>query len=79
MTLKHLRQLLGCLVVLLYWMPALCHAQHSPTLTLDQPIELRLRKATLLLVLSTLSLEKNVAITSAGHATRERAQKYGVF
>lgn len=57
-----LMRLLACLALLLCWMPALTKAQQQPTLTLDRPIDLHVRQATLMLVLGMLSVHKNVPI-----------------
>lgn len=58
---KHIMHRLSrCLAVLVFLIP-ICNAQQQPQiLTLDKPIELHLRKATLMLVLGMLSVEKNI-------------------
>lgn len=61
---KHvMHRALGCLALMVCWIPTLCNAQQQPqVLTLDKPIDLRLHKATLMLVLGMLSVEKNIPI-----------------
>jgi len=59
---KHaMHRLLG-IVLLVIWIPMLCNSQQPQVLTLDKPIDLRLHKATLMLVINMLSLEKNIPI-----------------
>jgi len=53
-------RLLAGLALLLCWMPTLSKAQEQPILTLGRPIELHLRKATLMLVVDILSVQKNI-------------------
>jgi hypothetical protein len=53
---------LGCLALLVFAMPMLCNAQQPQVLTLDKPIDLRLHKATLMLVVGMLSVEKDIPI-----------------
>lgn len=50
------------LVVLLFLIPAVCNAQQPQVLKLDKRIDLRLHKATLMLVLGMLSVEKDIPI-----------------
>ena len=58
-----IHRLAGCVALLVFSMPTLCYAQQQPqVLTLDKPIDLRLHKATLMLVLGMLSVEKNIPI-----------------
>lgn len=52
----------NCLVLFAFSIPTSGRAQHPQVLTLDQTIDLRLQKATLMLVLGTLSVEKNIPI-----------------
>jgi hypothetical protein len=60
---KHVMRPLACLALLLCWMAAVGNAQQqSQILTLDRPIELHVRQATLMVVLGMLSVEKNVPI-----------------
>ena len=55
-------RLSSLLAVLVLWIPMVCNAQQPQVLTLDRPIDLRLNKATLMLVLGMLSVEKNIPI-----------------
>src|SRR5262245_40501822 len=57
-----LSRVLICIVLLVFWIPLLCNAQQPRVLTLDKPIDLRLHKATLMLVVGMLSVEKNIPI-----------------
>lgn len=58
-----MRRLLACLALLLCWISTMATAQpQSQALTLDRPIELHVRDATLMLVVGVLSVEKNVPI-----------------
>ena len=60
---KPVVRLLACLGFLMYWMLTLSNAQQPVhTLTLDRPIELHMRQATLMLVLGVLSVERNIPI-----------------
>ena len=71
---KHVIHSISCLV-LLYWMPTLCNAQQQSILTLDRPIELHLHKATLMLVIGTLSVHQNVPIGIEFSATETNEPK----
>lgn len=55
-------RLLCCFALLVCLTPTLCNAQRQEVLTLDKQIDLRLNKATLMLVLGMLSVEKNIPI-----------------
>jgi hypothetical protein len=58
-----MHRLVGSVALLVFSIPTLCHAQQQPQiLTLDKPIDLRLHKATLMLVLDMLSMENNIPI-----------------
>ena len=59
---KHAMHRLLVLVLLVIWIPMLCNTQQPQVLTLDKPIDLRLHKATLMIVITMLSLEKNIPI-----------------
>lgn len=50
------------LTVLVLWIPMVCNAQQPQVVTLERPIDLRLNKATLMLVLGMLSVEKDIPI-----------------
>jgi len=55
-------QRLVCLAILVFGIPMLSSAQQPQVLTLDKPIDLHLHKATLMLVVGMLSVEKNIPI-----------------
>ena len=60
---KHVLRLLTGLALLMSWMPTLSNAQQQPPmLTLDRPIELHVRQATLMLVVGMLSVQKDIPI-----------------
>lgn len=59
---QHMNQGLCCLALFVFALPMLCKAQQPQVLTLDRPIDLRLHKATLKLVVGMLSVEKNIPI-----------------
>jgi len=60
---KHLLHRLSCCLGILVFLIPVCNAQPQPQmLTLDKPIELHLRKATLMRVLGMLSVEKIIPI-----------------
>ena len=58
----HMNRGWHCLALLVVALPMLTKAQQPQVLTLDQPIDLRLHKATLKLVVGMLSVEKNIPI-----------------
>lgn len=62
-----------CLAVLLFGITTLCNAQQPQIVKLDKPIDLRLHKATLMLVVGILSVEKNIpiGIEFRAHETNE--------
>ena len=55
-------RILLTLSLMLCFAPTFCHGQEPQVLTLDTPIELHLSKATLMLVLGTLSVEEDIPI-----------------
>jgi len=66
-------------MLLVCWIATLCNAQRQPeVLTLDKPIDLRLHKATLMLVLDTLSVEKNIPIGAEFRANEKNEAKLDI-
>lgn len=59
-------------------MPALCNAQQPQVLSLDQPLDLRLNKATMMLVLGMLSVEKNSPIGIEVRANEKNEPKLDI-
>lgn len=58
-----MHRILGCLALLVFAIPTIPNAQQQPqVLTLDKPIELHVRRATLMLVVGMLSVEKDIPI-----------------
>lgn len=74
-----MHRLVGCVALLVFSMPMLCNAQQQPqVLTLDKPIDLRLHKATLMLVLGMLSVEKNIPIGIEFSANEKNESKLNI-
>lgn len=74
-----MHRLVGCVAFLVFSMTTLCNAQQQPqVLTLDKPIDLRLHKATLMLVVGMLSVEKNIPIGIEFRANEKNEPKLDI-
>lgn len=67
-----------CLAVLVFGTPILSNAQQRSVVTLDKRIDLRLHKATLMLVVGTLSVEKNIPIGVEFSANERNEPKFDI-
>jgi len=73
-----MRRVLVSLALLGFGLPMLCTAQQTQVLTLDKPIDLRVHKATLMLVLGMLSVEKNIPIGTEFSANEKNEPKLDI-
>lgn len=76
---KHVIRLLAFLALFSHGMPTLVNAQQQPPmLTLDRPIELHVRQATLMLVVDMLSVQKDIPIGIELSANEKNEPKLGI-
>lgn len=72
-------RLVACFVIFICCMPFTSQGQqHSPAVMLDKPIELHLRKATLMLVVGWLSVEENIPIGIEFSGVEKNEPKFNI-